>query len=90
MFRIVRATYFIREGILATTVVLVKLDSTILFQPPFPTSSSDHVVSRVASDIAPCMLFYPTPNTENDEDHRNDSDGAPQSAITSFRRELKL
>ena len=71
----------IREGILATTVILVKLDGTILFQSPFPTSSSRHIVSRVASDFAPCVLFHPTPDSENDEDHRNDPDSIHQSVM---------
>lgn len=74
MFQLLELTYFIREGVRATTVVLVKLDGTILFQPPFPTSSSNHIISRVASDLAPCMLFHPTPNTENYDDHGDDSD----------------
>lgn len=79
---------FIREGVLATAVVIVKLNGTILFQSPFPTSSSHYVVSRVASDIAPCMLFHPTPNTENDEDYRNDSDSVLRSAVSPSGRAL--
>ena len=34
------------------------------------------------------MLFHSTPKTENDEDHRNDSEGVLQSAITPFARLL--
>lgn len=29
----------------------------------------------MASDIAPCIFFHSTPNTENDDDDGNDSDG---------------
>ena len=90
MFQLLELTYFIREGVRATTVVLVKLDSTILFQPPFPTSSPNHIISRVASDIAPCMLFHPTPNTKNYDDHGNDSDGiiSQQSFLSDESRAI--
>ena len=80
MFWMVGAN-FIREGVLATAVVLIKLDGTVLFQSSFPTSSSHHIVSRVTSDIAPCVLLHPTPDTENDEDYRNNSGSVLRSAI---------
>ena len=43
-FRIVGPD-LIREGILATAIVLVKLDGTILLYSSFSTSSSRHVIS---------------------------------------------
>lgn len=79
---------FIREGVLATATVLVKLYGTVLFPSPFPTSPSNHIVSRVASDFGPDMLFHPTPKTENNEDHSNDSDRISQSADTPVGRGL--
>ena len=77
---------FIREGVLATAVVLVKLDGTIFFWSPFPTSSSHHIVSRVTSDFTPCVLLHPTPDSEKDEYHRNDSDGTHESVITFWTK----
>lgn len=36
------------------------------------------------------MLFHPTPDTENNENHRNNSGGVLWSAITPFVRKLDL
>ena len=81
---------FIWEEVLATAIILVKLDDTIFFQSPFPTSPSHHIISRMASDIIPGILFHPTPDTENDEHHRNDSDRfSSQHVFISYKIEYE-
>ena len=42
----------------------------------------------MASDIAPYMLPHPTPEAENNNNHRNESDCVFWSAITHFEKKL--
>ena len=66
-------TYFIRESVLTTAIIVIKLDGTILFHSTFSTCSSHHIVFRVASNIAPCVFSDPAPNSEKDYNHGNNS-----------------